>query len=309
MRQHEPNLSPPRAAILAGLLYLLAGAPAAPAIAAGRNLLTNPGFDTNLGGWSGDGAWAAADALGDVHSGSVLQQIAAVNSAALLYQCVTVEAGASYVYGASGWIDIGGPAGSSTAVVVQFFSGPGCTGSFLTTPTKILATSGHWIDVAGSTFAPPQAQSAHLELFTGRGARDPGLTSRVHFDNAFLRRGSCAAGATTLCLNQGRFMVQVTWTTTGPSGHSGPGMAVPFGDKSGSFWFFDPTNVELDVKVLDGCVPALGNHYWVFAAGLTNVAVDLTVTDTQSAKVRTYHNPQGTVFEPITDTAAFASCP
>ncbi len=48
-------------------------------------------------------------------------------------------------------------------------------------------------------------------------------------------------------------------------------------------------NVEVVVKVLNGCSPPF-NHYWVFASGLTNVAVELTVTDTQTGEVVTYLN-------------------
>ena len=73
------------------------------------------------------------------------------------------------------------------------------------------------------------------------------------------------------------------------------------------FWFFSAANVEVLVKVLDGCALAPG-HFWVFAGGLTAVAVRLTVTDTASGAVRTYQNPQDTPFAPLQDTSAFA-CP
>lgn len=309
MRQYESFAPARRAAVLAGLLCGLAVALAPPASAAGANLLSNAGFDANLSGWIGGGAWAPSDAGGDVRSGSALLQNDSINSSFILQQCVAVTAGASYVFGASAWIETGGPSGLTTAVSVQFYAGPSCTGAFLGLPGKTFTSTGHWLDAAGATIASTQAQSARFELLSNRGASDPGLTSRVHFDNAFFRPGACAADATTLCLNQGRFQVRATWTTANPGGQSGAGMAVPFADQSGSFWFFDPTNIEMDVKVLNACVPALGDRYWVFAAGLTNVQVDLTVIDTKSGKIRAYHNNQGTVFKPITDTAAFATCP
>jgi hypothetical protein len=78
--------------------------------------------------------------------------------------------------------------------------------------------------------------------------------------------------------------------------------------ESGYFWFFDPGNVEVTVKVLNAC--ALNNRYWVFAAGMTNVRVVLTVTDTKTGTAtKTYTNPQGRVFRSILDTGAFATCP
>jgi len=61
------------------------------------------------------------------------------------------------------------------------------------------------------------------------------------------------------------------------------------------------------VKVLDACTfnPP---HFWVFAGGLTNVQVTLTVTDTKTGVQKIYANPQGKAFQPIQDVAAF-SCP
>jgi hypothetical protein len=72
-------------------------------------------------------------------------------------------------------------------------------------------------------------------------------------------------------------------------------------------WFFSSANVEVLIKVLDGC--GLGDHYWVFAGGLTNVKVVMTVTDTQTGVRKIYTNPPSTSFQPIQDVAAFAACP
>lgn len=41
------------------------------------------------------------------------------------------------------------------------------------------------------------------------------------------------------------------------------------------FYFFSPDNLEVMVKVLDGC--AINGHYWVFAAGLTDLNWRLNV--------------------------------
>lgn len=76
---------------------------------------------------------------------------------------------------------------------------------------------------------------------------------------------------------------------------------------TGYLWLFAAANVEAVVKVIDGC--ALGGHYWVFAGGLTNVNVVIKVRDTKTGAVQTYVNPLGTPFQPIEDTAAFATCP
>jgi hypothetical protein len=108
-----------------------------------------------------------------------------------------------------------------------------------------------------------------------------------------------------LCLNNGRFRVTADWRT--PDGTTGQGQAVPLTSDSGYFWFFGANNIELITKVLDAC--AFNDHYWVFAAGLTNVEVTLRVLDTQTGSLKTYINPLNTAFQPIQDTSAFATCP
>lgn len=117
----------------------------------------------------------------------------------------------------------------------------------------------------------------------------------------------CRPDATTHCLRNGRFRVTARWRDFQEG--TGDGVAIlPSGD-SGEFWFFAPDNSELLVKVLDACSFPGGADYWVFAGGLTNVEVTLTVTDTQADETRIYVNPLGAPFAPILDTTAFATCP
>lgn len=116
---------------------------------------------------------------------------------------------------------------------------------------------------------------------------------------------TCTPTATALCLNDGRFKVQATFMT--PTGDSGQAQAVKLTDETGYFWFFNPVNVEVVLKVLDGC--GVNNRYWVFAAGLTNVEVAITVTDTKTGAARPYLNLLNQPFQPVQDTSAFATCP
>jgi hypothetical protein len=116
--------------------------------------------------------------------------------------------------------------------------------------------------------------------------------------------GSCVPGPTTLCLNGSRFQVTTEWST--PGGQSGAGQALALTADTGAFWFFGSSNIEVLVKVLNGC--SLNSRYWTFAGGLTDVHVILTVIDTQTGAVRSYVNPQGSPFQPIQDTNAFATC-
>ena len=75
---------------------------------------------------------------------------------------------------------------------------------------------------------------------------------------------------------------------------------------TGYFTFFDPSNVEVVVKVLNAC--ALNQRVWVFAGGLTNVATVITLTDTSTGVSKIYSNAQGTSFVPVQDTTAFGTC-
>lgn len=116
---------------------------------------------------------------------------------------------------------------------------------------------------------------------------------------------ACTPSATALCLNNNRFQVSATFDA-GAAG-SGQAQTVALSSDTGYLWFFGASNVEAVIKVLNGC--SLGGHYWVFAGGLTNVNVVVTVRDTQTGATKTYTNPASTVFQPIQDTAAFSACP
>jgi hypothetical protein len=108
-----------------------------------------------------------------------------------------------------------------------------------------------------------------------------------------------------MCLNNNRFRVEATFNTT--SGQIGQAQVVKLTDETGYLWFFNSANIEVVVKALNAC--AFNNRYWVYAAGLTDVHVVLTVTDTQTGVFKTYNNPQGQPFLPILDSSAFATCP
>jgi hypothetical protein len=117
--------------------------------------------------------------------------------------------------------------------------------------------------------------------------------------------GPCLADAQTLCLG-GRFRARAAWKSA--DGRAGMAMVqpVPAGD-SGLLWFLSADNLELLVKVLDGCA---GNaRHWVFVGPATNFQYLLTVTDTRTGEVRVYFNPQGVSPQAVTDTAAFEGCP
>lgn len=112
---------------------------------------------------------------------------------------------------------------------------------------------------------------------------------------------TCATG-TRLCLLDEQFEVEVQWTDK--DGETGPGrVSDAFGPDSGVFWFFDPANWELMVKIIDGC--GVNGHIWVFAAATSDVGIDLAVRRRVDGAERVYRNTPGTPADATTDISAF----
>ncbi len=121
------------------------------------------------------------------------------------------------------------------------------------------------------------------------------------FHYATVPPAPCVASDTNACLGGGRFGVRANFETA--EGLTGVAHILPLTDDSAYFWFFNEDNVEAFLKVVPGC--ALNGRFWVFAAGLTDVRVELFVTDSATGIVRSYINPQGIPFQPFQDTSAF----
>lgn len=107
-----------------------------------------------------------------------------------------------------------------------------------------------------------------------------------------------------LVLGDGRFAVTATFRA--PGGEPQPALPARLTRDTGTFWFFDRENLELVVKVLEAC--PVNQHNWVFAAGLTNVGVELTVEDRLAGVTWSRSHPAGPAFPPILDTTALATC-
>jgi len=159
-----------------------------------------------------------------------------------------------------------------------------------TQPAVATDSQGHfvalWAGTEGETPAP--------------GTPDPEAGSLGIFGQRF-SFGGCQPADTRLCLNGDRFQVEVAWRNPF-SGETGVGHANPLTDDTGAFWFFGEANLELLVKVLDG--RAVNGNFWVYSGSLSNVEYTITVTDTVSGRVRTYHNPPFQ-FTSLADVGAF----
>jgi ELWxxDGT repeat protein len=143
---------------------------------------------------------------------------------------------------------------------------------------------------ASATAGPPPRE----EL---RGRAAPLPFARVDATSA----AACQPGPARLCLLGERFAVEAEWRDF--EGNAGVGGATPWpGGESGTFWFFDPANVELIVKVLDGT--SVNGRYWLYYGALSNVEYRVTVTDTLTGTVRVYVNPPGT-YASVGDVDAF----
>ncbi len=75
-------------------------------------------------------------------------------------------------------------------------------------------------------------------------------------------------------------------------------------DVSGLLWFFNRDNVEVLVKVLNGC--AVNGHHWVYVSPVTDLAFNLSVTGPAGAGHWRHRNRQGEVGRTSADTFAFA---
>lgn len=111
----------------------------------------------------------------------------------------------------------------------------------------------------------------------------------------------CGSDAATLCLNDGRFRVQIDWDRpTAPK--DGPQGALATTDETGSFWLARPSNVVLTVKIRDA--RSINGHFWLDFDTRTSRAFAVVVTDMATGTSTRYAHPEGqrTTF---TDHAAF----
>jgi hypothetical protein len=172
----------------------------------------------------------------------------------------------------------------------------------------VIVNLGLFVDLGslddGTIFATIPRDSLGDEIFDGS------LYVQVHseeFPGGELRGQmvGCFSDRDVLCLNDNRFSLEVDWRTS--DARTGRGGAVRENATSGLFWFFNPDNAEMLLKVIDGC--SVNNRYWVFLSATTDVRYDLDVTDTATGQTRRYSNPLGHPATPVLDTNAFATCP
>lgn len=111
---------------------------------------------------------------------------------------------------------------------------------------------------------------------------------------------ACVASDTVLCLHEGRYEVTVEFMVNDETKPAK--VARPRTDDSGLFYFFEPNNWEMLLKVLNAC--DVNGHHWVFAATASDVGLSLVVRDTtlpdQNADGGMIVNSRMYEFPPIT---------
>ena len=110
--------------------------------------------------------------------------------------------------------------------------------------------------------------------------------------------GTCTADATSACLGNGRFLVQVL-DGGNPVPTTGPG----FDDLER----FEGPNGPAVAGVVNGC--GFNGHLWFFASAPPQTDYTVVVTDTSNGEMRTYEHHVGMAAPAITDGEAFATCP
>jgi hypothetical protein len=138
----------------------------------------------------------------------------------------------------------------------------------------------------------------------------PTDTASCLLDNVVVRAPApltpCIASSPNEHCLVGRFRVRAQFRKPGQQTAS-PATAYPITSHTGAFWFFREGNIELLIKVLDGC-PVNGRR-WVFGAGLTNLEAEITTTDMVTGESFVIRNPQGVPFQPVLETQALGGCP
>jgi len=150
-----------------------------------------------------------------------------------------------------------------------------------------------------------------LHTFAGGGTPDGSGFDLFSFGGADCSASaiSCTRDSQTACLLNGRFQVRVAWRTRTANGS---GTVMSFidqraeNDESVFFWFFDATNFEMGIKMLNACT--FNNKFWIYIGGLTDQGWTVTVTDTRTGAARTYTNAVGHLSSPVGDTSALP-CP
>ena len=153
---------------------------------------------------------------------------------------------------------------------------------------KTISATAAFVDEEGMPVTDTVTASLGVEVLSEEDSRANVCTSEDPFE---------------LCLGEGRFAATVDFFDPRGRGWTAA-RTKAFSRDTGFFTFFDETNVEVMVKVLDAC--GVNGHYWVFAGGATDLGIRLTVLDKATELSARYETVAGRPFRAITDLRAFS---
>jgi hypothetical protein len=141
--------------------------------------------------------------------------------------------------------------------------------------------------------APALPKVNRFTFYGGHGvdAKDLSLSKRF-----------CRGDSTLLCLNRHRFALEIDWKNQYADGKEGTAQAIIGDGETGFFWFFDPDDTLLMVRIEDRAEET--GHFEVSFASLTNVEYSLRISDTIGGREREYFNPPGSFCGQV-DSMAF----
>lgn len=227
----------------------------------------------------------------------------------LIAPCVPVIPGASY----DGSMDYRIPAGQGVTSVpsleIAWYSGTSCGAlTFLSANSLVDGNTadGVW-HRAESTYAPIAPANATFASFRLNLSKlEAGGTATAYYDNPVFKPQAPAARPRPALPQQRSLSGDQHLPQLRRPERRGKLQAMTA--DTGYFWFFSAANVEVVIKVINGC--GFNSAYWIYAGGLTDVDVQIEVKDTRSSAGEEHcGNTLGTPFQPIGDIQAFATCP
>jgi hypothetical protein len=288
------------------LLLLFA---AVPSFGLPPNLIVGGSFDTpeDLRNWriTSNKAyldWVGVDSQSRPGSGS-----ATVHGSLGGYrsQCVEVTPGGVYDFGARLMVTRGARKfsgdGPRAYVQISFWGDSLCrygrsVGEAQT--EALVGATGRFVAVSAQTVAPDDARGAFLTIISADENASAWSAAPTLFDDVFLQeRGGCVPDEVTLCLAGGSLGATATYFDTNGLPHQA--RVVQLSTTSGYFYTNRPDDAELTMKMTG---PSDGGGAKSFViGGMTNLRLEILVTDWNARQVRRYRNEFPHFLSPIVD--------
>ena len=266
-----------------------------------ENTVVNGGFDPGLtmAFWNLSGGYpSGTDSRGVGTSGSLVYSGNASKSFA--HQCVWLEDGfnANSTYNAvvSALVQSG-----TLFVGIDEFATTDCSGNVDQFEIMRFDTSTEWLSDSSLLDVLPTTRSIKIDLF---GSTADGGSPRIFVDDVGLIESNCLSSNDELCLLD-RYRVFLSYFLPGNAERQFA-KAEPFTDSAGFFRFFARDNLEVSVKMVDGC--GVNGRAWVYVGGMTDLRTELVFHDVVTGATYEVTSPGGVAYPPVTDVNALPAC-